>query len=611
VCAFFICLLFSLPFFFPVSVFSTVITITMDLSAILMSDPTFGAHETHSHVHHHHSVSDHHHPQNVTSSPCGSTTASETTTSPRDVDLPMRMSTPSLSDDACNSSSFSHYSHSMSLFSGITESGMLVNSQFSVGAPAQVLEDSDQLNEQFESRIHANDDSPRLACGPHTPTNAADAVLLLLDGDDEDINLGMFGPGPESDSDVTVAVAATAATTATVDQDQDQDQDLNQSQNDYDDEQSFPSTRPATSASVASRDSVPVAISGSTIEPTFIANPEPSNMSTTSSSLSTTQCHTDHRLSLSSLFGPNTDRSSTDEIDHVIINGKYRIDPSQVLGRGTFATVYLGHRISDGVSVAVKCIVKSMVCSHSEQLAIAQEVRLLRELAGTAGVVSLFDAYETPKRIWMFMERHESTLYKLMNDCQEKKTLSEATTKAIATRILGVLKNMHARSMLHCDIKPGNILVDSNNLGLCTLIDFGVCVSMDPSTQAAHNNGVRGTSSYIAPEIRSGYDYTPAADIYSLGVTAYEMLVGHRVSRPKSLRRPYGVTCISAISDLDDEKLDNFTVQFGSSRNMLSKEACEFVSQMLHPDPNRRASVKQLLAHPWLSQEKIHQPTSN
>jgi len=98
--------------------------------------------------------------------------------------------------------------------------------------------------------------------------------------------------------------------------------------------------------------------------------------------------------------------------------------------------------------------------------------------------------------------------------------------REIVHQVIKGLRAFHRREMVHQDIKPENIMIDPH--GTVKIIDFG-------STQVAglkevytpvQQTYVEGTSNYIAPELFDGYEGTPTSDMYSLGVTLYEMLSG-------------------------------------------------------------------------------------
>ncbi|MFO7650508.1 MAG: sigma 54-interacting transcriptional regulator [bacterium] len=104
---------------------------------------------------------------------------------------------------------------------------------------------------------------------------------------------------------------------------------------------------------------------------------------------------------------------------------------------------------------------------------------------------------------------------------------------AVTVQVLRALDGIHAQGLIHCDLKPQNIIVRRDGEGFETkLLDFGFAeqVSLTDSTEP------RGTLGYIAPEVFKGGDADARADLYSLGIVLYEILTGFGPSREKNLR---------------------------------------------------------------------------
>jgi eukaryotic-like serine/threonine-protein kinase len=102
--------------------------------------------------------------------------------------------------------------------------------------------------------------------------------------------------------------------------------------------------------------------------------------------------------------------------------------------------------------------------------------------------------------------------------------------------ISAALGYAHAKNIVHCDIKPGNVLVDKG--GTVYLTDFGIARNLESSTTTLSH---AGTPAYMAPEQILGRKITPATDVYALGALAFELLAGRRpfigneISDPRAL----------------------------------------------------------------------------
>ena len=100
------------------------------------------------------------------------------------------------------------------------------------------------------------------------------------------------------------------------------------------------------------------------------------------------------------------------------------------------------------------------------------------------------------------------------------------TVRALITMLVKGLRALHRREILHQDLKPGNIIIDS--AGVLKIIDYGSVriAGLEELSKPEDLPKLVGTRDYIAPEYHTGEPITPQADLYSLGVIAYEMLTG-------------------------------------------------------------------------------------
>ncbi|MBQ1917734.1 MAG: Stk1 family PASTA domain-containing Ser/Thr kinase, partial [Schwartzia sp.] len=102
--------------------------------------------------------------------------------------------------------------------------------------------------------------------------------------------------------------------------------------------------------------------------------------------------------------------------------------------------------------------------------------------------------------------------------------LSIPESLKIAQEIAEALSHAHKNNLVHCDVKPHNILVMQD--GRVKVADFGIARAVT-STTMTYNGNVVGSVHYFSPEQAKGTKITPKSDVYSLGVVLYEMLTGH------------------------------------------------------------------------------------
>jgi serine/threonine-protein kinase len=100
--------------------------------------------------------------------------------------------------------------------------------------------------------------------------------------------------------------------------------------------------------------------------------------------------------------------------------------------------------------------------------------------------------------------------------------VSLAHAARLGRQVLAALAHAHARGIVHRDIKPGNILVDSDDV--VKVADFGIAKAAEDTTDLSPAGMVIGTAAYVSPEQAAGRVVTPASDLYSLGCVLYECL---------------------------------------------------------------------------------------
>ena len=97
---------------------------------------------------------------------------------------------------------------------------------------------------------------------------------------------------------------------------------------------------------------------------------------------------------------------------------------------------------------------------------------------------------------------------------------------ALGLQLLAALRAVHAAGVVHCDVKPSNLLLGED--GRLVLIDFGIAeaVGGDPTHPARRNGDVVGSPAYMAPELVRGEVPRPPADLWSFGATLYAAVEG-------------------------------------------------------------------------------------
>lgn len=202
--------------------------------------------------------------------------------------------------------------------------------------------------------------------------------------------------------------------------------------------------------------------------------------------------------------------------------GRYQVEKE--LGKGAMGVVYQGRDPKIGRVVAIKTMALSQEF-EGDELNDARE-RFFRE-AETAGrlqhqnIVTIFDAGEEHDLAYIAMEFLKGK--DLVDRCKDGNLLPMPRVLSIVARVAEALAYAHRQNVVHRDIKPANIMyeVDSDTV---KVTDFGIARITDSSK--TKTGLVLGTPSFMSPEQIAGRKVDGRSDLYSLGVTLYQMLTG-------------------------------------------------------------------------------------
>ena len=195
--------------------------------------------------------------------------------------------------------------------------------------------------------------------------------------------------------------------------------------------------------------------------------------------------------------------------------GNYQIDDK--LGMAAMGVVFRGFHMRLNRPVAIKFLFHHLALQKECKEIFQRETELLSSLAHP-NIVGVHDAGTAFRTLYLVMDLIEGTT--LNNILKEEQKLSPIKTRRFLVPLLDALAAASERGIVHRDVKPPNIIIDVS--GRAMLMDFGLAMFQT----SPQEEDLYGTVEYCSPEQIEGGAIDGRSDIYSLGITAYEMLTG-------------------------------------------------------------------------------------
>jgi len=252
------------------------------------------------------------------------------------------------------------------------------------------------------------------------------------------------------------------------------------------------------------------------------------------------------------------------------------------LGTGSFATVHLAKDIKTGDLVAMKFIDKVNFVGP-EADSIYEEIKLMKSIKHK-NIVKLIDVIETSTVLCIVMEYCENgELYDMI--VENFQNFTNDDKKKIFKELVEAVKYLHENNISHRDLKVENVLLDKDNN--VKLADFNLATRFQPNELFTHRCG---SEEYTSPEIVTRKAYDPRlTDIWALGIILYAIVVGHLPFYHKNGEKIQSMY----------HRIAMVNYKFPSGVE-IDKDAKNLIGSILKYTPQSRASLDQILAHPWL-----------
>lgn len=202
-----------------------------------------------------------------------------------------------------------------------------------------------------------------------------------------------------------------------------------------------------------------------------------------------------------------------------ILAGRYEIH--EKIGEGGMAVVYKAKCRLLKRNVAIKMLKPEFTHNRNFIDSFVRESRAAAKLSHP-NIVSIYDVGREGDVYYMVMELVEG---KLLSDLIDRGPMKPKAVVDIAIQVVNALAFAHQNKIIHRDIKPHNILINSE--GVAKITDFGIARAMDKSSNEKNTEAViMGSAHYFSPEQANGKNINERSDIYSFGVVMYEMITG-------------------------------------------------------------------------------------
>jgi serine/threonine-protein kinase len=256
-----------------------------------------------------------------------------------------------------------------------------------------------------------------------------------------------------------------------------------------------------------------------------------------------------------------------------------RYQVRELLGFGEMGRVYLAWHRQLHRESALKVIAPEIIAAHPERLDMFRfEARAAARL-NHPNIVAVHDLGEDSGLHFVEMEYVPGG--SLKDFLKANGPADNARATRLAAEIAAGLGRAHAEGIIHCDVKPGNVMLDRHRRA--RLADFGLARALSDK-HASDGSRIVGTPYYMAPELFDGVASNARSDIYALGVTWFNLLTADMPYRAESLR------------ELQEMHRQPHTFNIASLKDRFNPAVVDQLTVLLHRDPACRPESADKLA---------------
>lgn len=257
--------------------------------------------------------------------------------------------------------------------------------------------------------------------------------------------------------------------------------------------------------------------------------------------------------------------------------GKYQL--IEKIASGGMGSVYKAKMRGSRKPVALKVMTEEFGAEPEVKQRFNYESAIMEKFQHP-NIVRFLERGEVEGRLYIAMEYLDGI------SLRKKISISEQLPLEVCIRMMSQMAEgifeIHEKNILHRDIKPDNIMVIDSPVETIKLLDFGVARG-EAQTRLTMTGEVVGTLDYVAPELFCGGKFSKASDIYSLGVTFFELLTNSKLYSENTA------------TEIIDQKINHPSPRVEDFRKKIPAQLGEMLRGMLHRDPERRMGLEEVM----------------